>query len=146
MTTEGLTLAELKAQVMTVAEARVQAAGLKRQRDLLLEAWNKNNQELLDDLTQAGANVAVEETKLRELTIKAYNETGSKSPVDGVGIREITKLEYDTKVALDWATHHEIALKLDVSAFEKIAKANKMSFVTVTTELQATISTKLGTG
>ena len=144
MTTEGLTMAELHAQIMIVAEVRAKATGLKRQRDFLLEAWNKNNQELLDDLTQAGAGVAVEESRLRELTLKVYSETGNKSPAEGVGVREITKIEYDAQVAYGWAVEHRIALKLDVSAFEKVAKASPLDFVRVYQEPQATISTSLG--
>ena len=148
MTTEGLTIAELKAQVMIVAESRSRAIGLKRQRDILLDAWYKNNQELLDDLTQAGASVAIDEAKLRELTIKAYRETGSKSPVEGVGIREVTTYTYDSKDAFAWAVEHKMALKLDDVAFKAIVKAqiktDPIPFVVCVTEPQATIATQLG--
>jgi len=147
MTTEGFTLAELKAQIMIVAEARSGTAKLKRQRDLLLENWNKNNQELLDDLTQAGASVAVEESKLRELTLRVYRETGSKSPAEGVGVREITTYSYDGAEAFKWAVEHKMALKLDDTAFKAIAKAqiktDPIPFVACLVEPQATIATDL---
>lgn len=91
-----------------------------------------------------GAWLDDEENELRDRTLKAYAETGDKAPAEGVGIREVTKLEYDTKVAFDWAVEHTMAIKLDVSAFEKIAKVSPPNFVTVFQEPQATIATNLG--
>ena len=134
---------QLQEQIKVVAEARQRAASLKSQRDILLDNWNKANQGLFDSLTQAGAEVAEVEARLRELTLQVYAETGDKAPAIGVGIREVTKLEYDNKVAFDWAVGHTMALKLDVSAFEKIVKASPLDFVTVTKEPQATIATNL---
>lgn len=134
---------ELIAQVRIVAGAREKVTKLKQQRDVLLEAWAKNNQGLLDDLTQAGANVAVLEQVLRNMTLRVFLETGNKSPVKGVGIREMTRIEYDTAVALSWALEHKMAVKLDVSAFEKIAKTSPMGFVNIWQEPQATIATDL---
>jgi len=134
---------ELEEQIKIVAEARQKATELKSQRDILLEAWNKANQELFDTLTQAGAEVAEVEAKLRELTLQAYAETGNKAPAVGVGIREVTKLSYDLKVAFDWAIEHTVALKLDTSTFEKIVKVDTPDFVKITTEPQATIATNL---
>ena len=121
----------LEEQIKVVAKARKKTGEFKSQKDALLEEWNKANQELFDALTQSGVDVAVEEAKLRELTLQAYAETGNKAPAVGVGIREITKLEYDAKVAYDWAIDHTMALKLDQSAFEKIAKVSPPSFVKV---------------
>ena len=136
-------MSELEDQVKVVAEARVISLELKDQRNMLQELWDKEHQELLDTLTQAGADVAVEETKLRELTLQAYAETGDKAPAPGVGIRERTVLTYDGKVAFDWAKSHKMALQLDKKAFEKIAKADTPDFVKITTEATATIATNL---
>lgn len=133
----------LKSQIRVVVEARQRAVELKGQRDALWEDWNKANRELLNALIQAGAEVAEVEAMLRELTLQDYAQTGNKTPVEGVGIREVTKLEYDTKVAFSWAVEHTMALKLDTSAFEKIAKASPPNFVTVFQEPQATIATQL---
>ena len=136
-------MAELEEQIKVVAEARQRAAELKNLRELLLEEWTKANRDLLDKLTQTGAEVAEVEAKLRELTLQAYAETGNKAPAPGVGIRERTVLTYDGKVAFDWAKAHKMALKLDTSAFEKIAKISDLDFVAVTTEPIATIATTL---
>ena len=59
---------QLKEQIKVVVEARQKAAELRGQRDALLEDWNKSNQGLFDALTQAGAEVAEVEARLRELT------------------------------------------------------------------------------
>ncbi len=136
-------MTELLEQIRVVAEARQEASELKDQRNMLLDFWNKEHQELLDALTQSGADVAAEEAKLRELTLLAYAETGNKAPAPGVGIRERAVLTYDGKVAFDWAKSHKMALQLDKKAFEKIAKADTPDFVKVSTEAIATIATEL---
>lgn len=134
---------ELKEQIKVVVKARQKTMELKRQRDALLEDWNKANQGLFDALTQAGAEVAVVEAKLRELTLQAYAETGNKAPLPGVGIREVMKFEYDGKEALQWAIDHKMALKLDEVKFKNCVKADPPDFVNVITEPQATISPNL---
>ena len=135
---------ELKEQIKVVAEARIKAVILRDKRDALMDEWNKANQELFDALTQAGADVAVEETKLRELALQAYElDKTNKAPAPGVDIREVTKLGYDPKEALKWALHHEIALTLDKKSFEGFAKATPLNFVTISTEPQATIAKDL---
>jgi len=116
---------------------------LKLQKDTAVATWNENNRELLNGLTQAGIETAEAEAKLRELTLQVYAETGNKSPTLGVGIREITKLQYDSVVAFDWAVEHKMAIKLGTSAFEKIAKASPLGFVDVSLEPQATIAADL---
>jgi len=77
------------------------------------------------------------------MTLLAFYQTGDKAPVKGVGIREMTKLEYDAGVAFNWALEHKMAVKLDVSAFEKIAKASPLAFVKTYQEPIATIATNL---
>jgi len=134
---------QLKEQIKVVVETRCKAQTLKEMVSELRTEWEKYNAQTLDNLTQAGADVAAEEAKLRELTLQAYAETGNKAPIEGVGIREVTKLEYDEKVAFDWAKAHKMALKLDTKAFEKIAKADTPDFVKIITEPQATIATQL---
>lgn len=140
---DSVLLSVLRGQVQVVAVARDTVARIKKQRDDLLEKWNNANRGLLDNLTQAGADVAVEEATLRELTLQAYQETGSKTPVEGVGIREMTKLEYDAGVAYSWALEHRMAVKLDIPTFEKIAKASPLDFVTVRIDPVATIASDL---
>ncbi len=130
-------------RINVVVEAREKARELKSQRDTLLEEWNKANQVLFDTLTQAGAEVAEAEDKLREMAVAQYAETGEKAVAPGIGIRVLSRLGYDSKEAMDWAIKHELALKLDTSAFEKIAKTSNLSFVIISEEPTATIATEL---
>ena len=130
-------------QIKRVAEARQR---LEEATNIRIEAYNKwkEDNKLIFDTGETALKTCVEaETLLRELTIKAYNETGSKAPAPGVGIRVTTKLEYDLDVALTWAHAHNMALALDKKAFEKIALASPIDFVTQSEEPIATIATEL---
>ncbi len=134
---------QLEEQIRVVAVARQKAQEAKNIKELALSKWEDENQLILAASTLSHQKVIESEDVLRALTLKAYAETGDKAPAPGVGIRERTVLTYDNKVAFDWAKAHKMALKLDTSAFEKIAKADPPDFVKITTEPQATIATNL---
>ena len=134
---------ELEKQIEFVAAARRVARDKLDQKKASLAKWEEVNQDLLKDVLMAADVVSTAENQLREFTLQAYAETGNKAPAVGVGIREVTKLEYDNKEAFNWAIGHEMALKLDSRAFEKIAKASPLDFVKTYQEPQATIATNL---
>lgn len=134
---------QLKEQIKVVVGARGKAQGLLEAKKSSLDKWEQENLRLLSEVASATERAGEEETKLRELTLQAYAETGNKAPALGVGIREMTVLAYDKKVAFDWAKAHKMALMLDTKAFGKIAKADPPDFVKITTEPQATIATEL---
>lgn len=136
---------QLKEQIEVVVRARDIA---QRAKEVVSEArtqWEEEHTTWFDTARDT-ANYATEsEAKLRELTLEVYNADPekNKAPAPGVGIRERTVLTYDNKVAFDWAKAHKMALKLDTSAFEKIAKVDPPDFVKITTEPQATIASVL---
>ena len=134
---------ELEKQVQVVAKVRRVAQLVAGEKKLAILKWEEDNCEMLSEVVATTTTVNDAEVLLRELTLQAYRETGSKSPAEGVGIRETIKLEYDTKVAFDWAKSHKMALKLDTSAFEKIVRAAPVDFVKSKTEPQATIAQDL---
>ncbi len=136
-------LTDLTNQIREVATSRVAKASLDQQIKDSRAAWETENQVLID--LQNNQRITLEgcEAKLRGLTIEAYELTRNKQPVPGVGIREVTKLDYDLVVALQWATEHKIALALDKRAFEGIAKQSPLDFVTSRTEVTATIAKEL---
>lgn len=105
---------ELLKQIKVVAEAREEYKVLSDKRKTLYDDFQSEHTEFFADVIVAATKTEEAEAKLRELTIKAYQETGSKAPALGVGIKEVTKLEYDAKEAFDWAVEHKIMLKLDV--------------------------------
>ena len=133
----------LRDQIKVVIEARERARNANLLKVAEYNKWVEANQHLYDYETATKLECNEAEGRLRELTLQAYAETGNKAPMLGVGIREVTKLEYDTKEAFAWAVEHKMAIKLDTSAFEKIAKLSPPEFVTVFQEPQATIATQL---
>ena len=134
---------ELLGQIKVVKEAREKHQAMEAKRKELYDEFISLHTDFFADVATAKSLVEEAEVKLRELTIRVYNETGSKAPAKGVGIREVTVLTYDDKIAFDWAKAHKMALMLDRKAFEKIAKADPPDFVKITTEPHATISPDL---
>ncbi len=133
----------LKAQIRIVARARKEAQRLADEKTKSFRKWEDEHRSLLDTLNYAIARKNTHEDYLRELTIQVYTETGNKKPCEGVAIREVTKLDYEPSLALEWAKKSGLALKLDTSVFEKIMRADPADFVIVRIEPQATISTEL---
>ena len=136
-------MVELLNQIKVVAEARIIASDSTKRKQESYQEWQETNKELLDTASMDAVRVADEEAKLRELTVKAYNETGNKKPAPGVAIREISHMMYSLEAAFEWATEHKMALSLDRKAFEGIAKSTQIDFVKVVTEAQGTISQDL---
>lgn len=133
----------LEEQIKMVAELRKRYDALNEILKTRKAEWEEAFAELISDVKSTAVIVAEAEMQLRESTIKSYNETGNKAPAVGVGIREVTKYDYDPALALKWAKSHDLALKLDDTAFKKIIKADAPDFVKVITEPQATIATDL---
>lgn len=134
---------QLKEQINAVVEVRGKSQEMAERRIILYDEFQTKNCEFFADVATAATAVSEAEDILRELTLQAYAETGNKAPEVGVGVRDQTVLNYDGKVAFDWAKAHKMALKLDTKAFEKIAKADPPDFVKITAEPQATIATEL---
>ncbi len=134
---------ELKAQINMVVVTRRLAEGASANRAEAYQSWLELHQHLFDHENDAKTACQEAEDQLREMTIQAYAETGNKAPEIGVGIRVRTILDYEPQDAMMWAVEHKLALKLDTSAFEKIAKTNNLPFVTISEEAQATIATDL---
>lgn len=136
-------LTALQEQIKQVARARQEAQWMADEKMSKLKAWEEENQLFLESLKEASKYRDEQENLLRELTLAVYQETGEKKPAEGVGVREITKLEYEVPLAQAWAVEHRIALQLDRKAFEAIAKTTPLDFVTSRVEAQATIATDL---
>ncbi len=134
---------QLQEQIKVVATARKLAQEKADTWKTARTIWEESNKNLLDEAMQTSQFVSAAEIRLRELTLQAFTETGNKAPAPGVGIREVTKLDYDSKDALKWAMEHQIALNLDKKSFEGFAKATPLEFVRITQEPQAIIATDL---
>ena len=133
----------LQEQIKIVAEARANSQKLAEDKRVAYNNWLADNDGLLKSVEEANALVSAEEATLRELTLRAYEETGNKTPADGVSVKIFKTLNYDPKEALDWAVKHTIALTLDKKAFESTAKATPLDFVTTIEEPRAQIASDL---
>ena len=140
-----MTLDELKQQVQVVAKARRIAAEKSDDYSEAMEKWKHDNESLIAEKKDAEIDSLFAESKLRELTLAYFRETGEKKPLPELGIRVVEKLEYDLTLAFGYAKEHGVALKLDVLAFDKMAKISELrpGFVTVTPVATATIARNL---
>jgi len=68
---------------------------------------------------------------------------GFKKRFGGIGIRVMNVVEYSDAHALTWAKKHELCLKLDASAFKKIAKTQDIDFVTKSEKVTVTFPAKI---
>ena len=130
-------------QIKIVAGAREKVKALSDQKKALYDDFQTEHAGFFACVATATSITEEAEAKLRKLTIEVYNATGDKHPAPGLGIRELTKLAYDEKEALKWAKSHDLYLKLDDKKFKDYAKDGEIDFVTITTEVTATIATKL---
>ena len=97
---------------------------------------------LAEDKKSAEALVAAAEADVRSLARAHYDATQDKTPMKGVTVKEFDVLVYDPKIAFAWAQEKKMALvpeSLDVKAFEKIAGATPLPFVTKKKEPQVQI-------
>ena len=96
-------------------------------------------------LLQARDAEATARAQLDELAQMHYAAHGDKRPHPAVAIRELTMLEYDPKVARQWAeTNLRAALVLDHKKFEKAVKdLGAPDFVRIYTTPQVTVSADL---
>ena len=138
MTTEQ---EQIRQQIQVVAEAR------RRQDEAMsnlkegLNQWEATEGLGLRGRVRMAFEVCTQASDiLRDMTLAAYHKTGSKHPAPGVEVRLVQQLDYDPALALIWAMDKRLALRLDPKAFEKLAKAMPLDFVTITEVPQATIA------
>jgi len=104
--------------------------------------WEDENRVLLLDKEATEDMIRELDCEIRNKRVSLYDGT-DKSKIFGVGIQERTSLDYDQKVAYEWAVEHIMFLRLDKSPFEKYAKDGKLDFVIVKKVVQATIAEDL---
>jgi len=123
------TEAEIKAEVADI-QAELEASAL----------W-KALQERKALLRSASEAAEQQADYVRELALAAYGKRGDKRVHPAVTIKTYTTLNYDPANALNYAREHlPGALKLDVRAFEKVAKVAGLDFVEIEQEPRATIA------
>ncbi len=146
MTTSGLSMQQ---QTEWVATLREEAASLKAVLAERQAIWEAENATLLSDYKAKKDLLEGAEGDLRATACLAFTDgalAGNKAPFPGIGIRVQAKLSYEPSTAFDWAKEHGIALSLDKSAFEALARTSidrTLAFVGRYQEVTATIATDL---
>ncbi|MEN6571383.1 MAG: hypothetical protein ABFD24_06045 [Anaerolineaceae bacterium] len=145
--------ARLHDEVANLAAVRNEIARVKVQ----LEAANKALQDLPEfiEASALGAEIVRLKDKersemdlVRQIAVADYEEYHSKNPADGVSIRVVKMLEYNTEDARDWVlTNLPKAIIVDTKLFEKhalaVADTAPIPFVEILEVPTATIATKL---
>jgi hypothetical protein len=137
--------AELEDQIQKVRELRAILESRTQEHHELQVAFNQQHAALIEAKCKAASDCAQAEARLRELTMQAYETTGSKKPAAGVGIRIVKQLHYDEAEALAWAIESgaEGCLSLQKTNFNKAAEGLKLDFVKIEEIPQATIAREL---
>lgn len=86
--------------------------------------------------------------QIRTAAVEIFTTTQSKKPIEGIGIREMTSVVFDEKLAVMWAKERmPELLTIDKGKFEKIMQAidadDRPQFVTVKKDPQVTFSKDL---
>jgi len=100
--------------------------------------FKKENETLIGAIQEVKNKIEELKSCLRENAEAGFAKDGIKKRLGGIGIRETTKLNYDSKVAFKWATEHKLCLSLDTKSFETLAKTNPLDFVTEETKITVT--------
>jgi hypothetical protein len=83
------------------------------------------------------------EDELRLAARTAYDATGDRKAEPGAEVKLFDMPRYDDAEALEWAKGSGMCLTLDKKAFEKVAKATALPFVTIEQEPRVSLASDL---
>jgi hypothetical protein len=116
--------------IREVERLRRTVAALDESRKEALAGFDETYSGLFAELRKEREALDRAEEGLRALVVEAAETTGEQKPAPGVEAVKKVTVEYDPGAAFDWAKQTGIALALDQKAFEKIALATSLPFVT----------------
>ncbi len=136
---------QVEAQVQKVKGLGATLESKTQELHLLQVEFNQKHADLIESKCKAQSDCDAEEAKLRELTLKAFEVTGSKKPAPGVGIRVVKALQYDETKALHWCVSNQYlnCLSLNKTNFKKVAEGLGPDFVEIKEVPTATIAKEL---
>lgn len=108
----------LEDQIQKVRELRACLEAKTQEHHELICEFNQQHKDQIEALCRARNDCAEEEARLRDLTLEAYHDTGSKKPAPGVSIRMVKVCEFDPVEAKKWAVSIGACLKLDEAAYK----------------------------
>ena len=136
----------LEQEIVHLALLRRTSAHLTDQFKVLKDAFAAAHAELIQEITGTNAMVNASERTVRTLALDAYQAAPEAALPTGVKIVQRATIAYERAAALDWARRTRLALtpeSLNEKAFEKIAKATPLDFVTLGTEPVVQIASDL---
>jgi len=102
---------------------------LKARWNKLQEQFKEANFSLLENIKTSNDNIEHSKDIIKIEALEQYKQTNIKKMYGGIGIRTVTKYNYDKKEALEWSKEHGICLSLDEKQFKQIAKIQNVPFV-----------------
>lgn len=120
----------MKEQVKEISNTIGKIECLKKELNEKRELFNEQNKQLIEDIKASEEMLNTQKDIVKQIALEEFIATGNKKLYGGIGIRVTQSLEYDTDKAFQWAKEHSLCLKLDESAFKKIAKTQPIEFVT----------------
>lgn len=127
-------MTELEETLSALALARIDAEASKSDFAYLKQRFEREHAITIGRTKSDAFHVEELDAKARALALAAYAESKDKNPAPGISIGTSKKiaLTYDSGRALAWARETNMAITLDVKAFEKVAEATNLDFVTKT--------------
>lgn len=133
---------EVEQKVICLKGLRELKDQLRIQYDEKLKEFTDANATLIKDIGSVEEDIADHENTLREYAVLKFHETGKKKLDFGLGVMVRKVLEYEQSEAFEWAKKHNMALQLNKSAFEKIAKVQEIPGVEIKEKPIGTIPSK----
>ena len=133
----------LRGQAVLVRDLRQTVAGLRDELSQRRQQWEEQNASLIAQARGAEQELAEQESRLREMGLERFQETGDKRPGLGVEVKMFSEPRYEQDQALEWAIEHKLALSLDRKAFEGMAKHGAIPFVRFEQVYRAQIASDL---
>ena len=124
---------EVKNYVSFSKALEIEKEALKKKKEEF-ETSISNYVKSIDNLT---LKLNESKTKLSKEALEEYALNQEKKLFCGIGIREIKKVSYNEKKAMDWAVANNMCLQLDKKKFEKVAP-ELVDFITTTKVLSVT--------
>ncbi len=116
-------------KIDSLADLLVDENTLKEKIEVKRKEFDDANFELLQNYVEIRQRIIDEKGEISAEAIQEFEASGEKKLYGGIGIRVMTKLLYEETEAFDWAKEHDLCLKLDSKAFDKVAKAQEIDFV-----------------
>ena len=96
------------------------------------------NKELFAQIEQIGKEICQIENDIEESALCDFVKTKEKKLTGGIGIQDRKNISYDETLAFKWAKEHGLCLKLDDTAFKKIAETQDLEFVNIDKDWKVT--------